>query len=1083
MAIMKTNRNFLLFIIIGALGASTWFLASNDIIGKIFNNDDPDRSPNHIEIDREPAHISMTGLVPGPDAIVGNVFGLAQFGSIGTQVGLAMGTEVCNAGTVDIDWFALPNNAHPVVPQNLYRLSGGASGDDRFEQVGQSNVAHAFFALAQNSCGFGCNGANGSHLGSGCSNPDSPAYNAGPNLGSRAWINPFTGFFPGSNPNPNDHSGHSHNGSSHRILVEINDLNTTLNQGATYYAEAGYITPHESSWCQANAGQCNMYNNVSYRQFNVTGTSTFSFSPIGSTVQTQPAIYAWPGATKVQIEPDPGNDGIGVVGYKVTNPSPGVWHYEYAVYNENIDRAIQSFSIPVGANVTLSNIGFHAPPQHPGWTFDGTVGNAGFSSTPWTQTQAGDLMTWSSETFAQNQNANAIRWGTVYNFRFDSDKPPQNVTATIGFFKTGSPISVSVQGPSAGATLGNYPNTTLPLSTNTTVTPDTAPINTTSISVSTSTNFKGTLEGDPATGVVRVTDAHPSGTYSVTVRAFDSGGASATRTFMLTVTTPATCPVSFAAPVNFSVGDDPSSVAVGDFNRDGKQDLATANGTSNNVSILLGNGSGSFDSATNFDVGGSSTSSLAVGDFNGDGKQDLAVATGVDFVILPGNGAGSFGTPARFTAGITPVAIAVGDFNGDSKQDVAAANAFTDSVSILLGNGAGGFGSATSFGVGDYPISIVVADFNNDGSEDLATGNSANFTVSILLGNGTGNFGPATNLVTWNHIVSIAIGDFNGDGNQDIATADSLDAALSVLLGDGTGGFSLPTYFNTYYFPKSVVTGDFNGDGDEDLAAADTFLDIFLGDGGGGFALTTPFNGGDSTISVAVGDFNGDGRQDLVVGNGEGLASVSILLRNCISVSGTVAYGNALGNPPAPRYVSNVLVSGFGSNNVYTTTSFPGGTYMLEGFGPGSLIVTPAKSGSVNGSITSFDAALIAQHVAGGPLLTGNQLVVADVSGSGTLSSFDAGQIARYAAAMTGFGSTGNWVFNPVNMMYPSVTTNISGEDYSALLMGEVSGNWTNTGARPAEGTWYRQNSSNGGFFAFQFGTNGDKPTMTAFLY
>ena len=130
----------------------------------------------------------------------------------------------------------------------------------------------------------------------------------------------------------------------------------------------------------------------------------------------------------------------------------------------------------------------------------------------------------------------------------------------------------------ATPTLGNYPDTSLPLSTDTTVTPDAAPTNTTSINVSTSTNFKGTLEGDPATGVVRVTDAHPAGTYTVTVTAFDSGGATATKTFTLTVTTPATCtPVSFAAATNFGAGSSPVSVAVGDFNGDGKQDLAVAN--------------------------------------------------------------------------------------------------------------------------------------------------------------------------------------------------------------------------------------------------------------------------------------------------------------------------------------------------------------------------------------------------------------------------------------------------------------------------------------------------------------------------
>jgi hypothetical protein len=232
--------------------------------------------------------------------------------------------------------------------------------------------------------------------------------------------------------------------------VEVADLNTTLNAGATYYAEAQYVTPHEYVWCQANPGQCNMYNNVSYRRYNVTGTTgPFTFVAAEPTVREQAALNAWTGATVVRFEPAPGADGVGFVGYKVTNPSAGVWHYEYAIYNQNLDRAVQSFAIPKHTGVTLSNVGFHAPPQHPGWLADGTVGNLGYSSAPWTQQEAGGAVTWSSETIAVNANANAVRWGTMYNIRFDSNRPPVVALATIGFFKTGSPVNVRVQVPSS----------------------------------------------------------------------------------------------------------------------------------------------------------------------------------------------------------------------------------------------------------------------------------------------------------------------------------------------------------------------------------------------------------------------------------------------------------------------------------------------------------------------------------------------------------------------------------------------------------------------------------------------------------
>lgn len=400
-----------------------------------------------------PMNDPMAGTVPGPDVIVGDLNGLAQFGSAdGAFVGLAVGTDSCNFGTVDLNWFALPSNDHPVIPQNMYRLSGGAGNDLRLEQIGQSAMKHAFTALTQNLCSLGCNGVGGSRLGSGCSDPYSASLNAGPSLGSRAWVNPFTGFYPrgDSATNPNNHAGHVHTGPSHRILTQISDLSSTQNPGATYYAEAQYITPHEYAWCQSNPTQCNMYNNVSYRRYNVNGTgSPFSFSPAASTVRQKPAINAWPGATIAEIRPAPGADGIAFIAYKITQTSPGVWHYEYAIYNQNLDRGIQSFSVPVGNGVTLTNLGFHAPPQHPGWSADGTFNNAGYSSTPWTPAQTAGAITWSTETFAANQNANAIRWGTMYNFRFDSNQAPQNTTATVGFFKTGDPVTVQVQGPGA----------------------------------------------------------------------------------------------------------------------------------------------------------------------------------------------------------------------------------------------------------------------------------------------------------------------------------------------------------------------------------------------------------------------------------------------------------------------------------------------------------------------------------------------------------------------------------------------------------------------------------------------------------
>lgn len=433
--------------------------------------------------------------------------------------------------------------------------------------------------------------------------------------------------------------------------------------------------------------------------------------------------------------------------------------------------------------------------------------------------------------------------------------------------------------------LGNYPDTSVPLGGNTIVSPDDGPIGANGIGISVSTNFKGKVEGNPTTGKLQITNAHPAGSYTVQVTAFD--GVPTIKSFVLTVTTPATCnPVTFAPATTVNLGSAATAygLAVGDFNGDGTQDIVTAEELQNRISIMLGV-AGGFGAPTRFTVGNRPLN-VAVGDFNGDGKQDLAVTshTTNNVSVLLGDGSGSFGAPANIAAGAQSFSVVVGDFNGDSKQDLATANDSANSVSVLLGDGAGGFGAPTNLGVGTGPSSVAVGDFNGDGNQDLVTANSGSANLSILFGNGPGGFGLATTFGPIPGATSVAVGDFNGDGRQDLVTANSATANVSVFLGNGAGGFSVPNTFGVNTQSFSVAIGDFNGDGNQDLAIPSQLtntVSILLGDGAGSFTAANNFQIlGTATKTVVVGDFDGDGKEDLAATN-QTSDNFSVLMRQC----------------------------------------------------------------------------------------------------------------------------------------------------------------------------------------------------------
>jgi hypothetical protein len=354
----------------------------------------------------------------------------------------------------------------------------------------------------------------------------------------------------------------------------------------------------------------------------------------------------------------------------------------------------------------------------------------------------------------------------------------------------------------------------------------------------------------------------------------------------------------FLAPVNYPVEGGPSAVVVGDFNDDGFPDLAVANDGSNTVSVLLGNGDGSFQPAVNY-AAGSVPYSVAVGDFNGDGIPDLAVADqGGGVTVLLGNGDGSFAAARTFAAGSVPYSVAVGDFNGDGILDLAVANLQSNSVSVLLGNGDGSFQLAVNYAVGSSPESMAVGDFNGDRIPDLAVVNAGEDfpgppgSVSVLLGNGDGSFQAAIDSEAGYGPNSLAVGDFNGDGIPDLGVAaygnssiGYFDQSIRVLMGHGDGSFD--RYYSTYYvsrfeLPSSVVAGDFNLDGVLDLAFAtrDRYVGVLLGNGDGSFQDSVTYRASRGyTDSAAVADFNGDGWPDVATGSST-YGVVSIVLND-----------------------------------------------------------------------------------------------------------------------------------------------------------------------------------------------------------
>jgi hypothetical protein len=356
------------------------------------------------------------------------------------------------------------------------------------------------------------------------------------------------------------------------------------------------------------------------------------------------------------------------------------------------------------------------------------------------------------------------------------------------------------------------------------------------------------------------------------------------------------------ATVLSAVGTLPYFAAAGDFNNDGKMDLAVSNSNST-VSVLLSNGDGTFQPQMTYNTDPNGTPyAIAGGDFNEDGNIDLVVTNSVggssDTVsILLGNGDGTFQPQQTYSVGFGAQGVAVEDFNSDGSADVAVTNNRDNTVSVLLGNGDGTFQPQVNYAVGNQPSSIATADFNGDGRTDLVVSNLSDNTVSVLLGNGDGTFQLPVTYATGNYPVGLAVGDFNGDGNADLAVANGNDSTVSVLLGNGDGTFQSQVTYATGNFPFGAVVSDFNGDGKADLATPDfvaNTVSVLLGNGDGTFLSQRGYAVGSLPVGIAVGDFNGDGLSDVATTSHAGAGTVSVLLSErteTATATGVSVYG------------------------------------------------------------------------------------------------------------------------------------------------------------------------------------------------